>query len=89
MVEEWEQDGYRMARARYFRDQEVAQGSEDLEAIAHHLTTIKNAESLLRAQGMYHRQFGGLGWDALNRTEKDMEKMSFLAVCVLFLSSFV
>eukprot|EP00210_Caulerpa_lentillifera_P008558 g8163.t1 len=81
VIEEWDQDGYRVVEARFFKDQELIPGSQNYKTMETHLPKIEELETFFKAHGMYYRQSCGPSSDRM--TEKDMETMSFLACALL------
>ena len=83
VLESWEQDGYRMVKAKYFRDHPVQPDSEESLSICTHMKSIEKLEQTFKARGLFHRQ-SGLRWNLSEKNaDQDMEHMSFLACAML------
>lgn len=79
----WEQDGYRIVKAKYFQDHPVQPNSQELASIQQHMKLIEKLEQTYKARGMFHRQ-SGLRWNLSDiNKDQDMETMSFLACALL------
>ena len=82
VLETWEQDGHRIAKAKYFQDQPV-QDKQELASIQKHSQLIKALERSYKARGLFHRQSVSR-WDISDGTSgPDVEKLSFLACSLL------
>lgn len=79
----WEQDGYRIVKAKYFQDHPVQPNSQELASIQNHMKLVEKLEQTYKARGMFHRQ-SGLRWNLSDiNKDQDMETMSFLACALL------
>lgn len=78
-----EQDGYRIARGRYFQDHPVPKGSPDMHIMQEHLKTLQVLQQSFKDRGIYRRRTLMIRDLVEEGNNVDLETMSFIACAMI------